>query len=116
MSVIMDILIGVVFASLGQLFFKVRTNNTGELSLSNIWQFMNIFIIVGLVFYALGSLFWIIALSKADLSFVYPFTAVTFIIVYILSFFLLKEPFHLNRLVGTGIIIIGICILFFFEK
>ena len=116
MSAITDILIGIVFASFGQLFFKIGTNNTGELSLSNILQFLNVFIIIGLIFYALGSIFWIVALSKADLSFVYPFTAVTFVVVYILSFFLLKEPFHLNRLVGTGIIIIGVCILFFFEK
>ena len=91
MTAITDILIGIVFAAFGQLFFKLGTDNTGQIGLSNILQLFNIYIIVGLVFYGIGSIFWIIALSKADLSFVYPFTALTFVLLCILSVVILKE-------------------------
>ncbi len=112
---IVDILIGIVFASFGQLFFKMGANSAGEVSFSNLLQLLNVYIIVGLFFYAIGSIFWIIALSKADLSFVYPFIALTFIIVYAFSILMLKEPFHASRMIGTAIIILGLCVLFAFD-
>ena len=115
MKVIVYILIGIIFASFGQIFFKVGANNIGEISLSNILQMINFYIFIGLIFYALGSFFWIIALSKADLSFVYPFIALTFIIVYILSVIFLKESVHLSRLVGMGIIIAGLLVMNLFD-
>lgn len=110
--VLLYIAIGVIFASFGQLLFKMGTNITGELSLSNLLQLLNAYIILGLIFYAIGSVFWIIALSKADLSFVYPFIALTFLIVYACSAIILHEPIHLNRLAGAGIIMIGLFVLF----
>ncbi|BAI60312.1 conserved hypothetical protein [Methanocella paludicola SANAE] len=114
-KVIIDILIGIVFASFGQLFFKVGANNVGEISFSNLLQLFNVYIIVGLILYAIGSVFWIIALSKADLSYVYPFIALTFIVVYAFSILVLKEPFHAGRMIGTAIIIIGLCVLVAFD-
>jgi drug/metabolite transporter (DMT)-like permease len=116
MTAITDILIGIVFAAFGQLLFKIGTDNTGQIGLSNIFQIFNIYIILGLVFYGVGSVFWIIALSKADLSFVYPFTALTFVLVCVLSVFILKENLTWNRIAGTAIILLGVTVLFLFEK
>ncbi len=116
MTAITDILIGIVFAAFGQLFFKIGTDNTGQIGLHNIFQLLNIYIILGLIFYGIGSVFWIIALSKADLSFVYPFTALTFVLICLLSVFILKETLTWNRIVGTGIILLGVIVLFVFEK
>jgi drug/metabolite transporter (DMT)-like permease len=116
MNAIQNILIGIVFAAFGQLLFKIGTDHTGQIGLSNLLQLLNGYIILGLIFYGLGSVFWIIALSKADLSFVYPFTALTFVLVSILSVFILKENLSWNRLAGTGIIMLGVIVLFLFEK
>lgn len=116
MKAITFIIIGIVFAALGQLLFKLGTNVTGEITASNLLRMINVYIVLGIFFYGLSSVFWIIALSKADLSFVYPFTALTFIIVYVLSILILHESIHTNRLAGSLIIILGIFVLFFFEK
>jgi uncharacterized membrane protein len=116
MTAVTDILIGIVFAAFGQLLFKIGTDNTGQIGLSNIFQLLNVYIILGLIFYGIGSVFWIIALSKADLSFVYPFTALTFVLVSILSVFVLKEYLSWNRIIGTAIILFGVIVLFIFEK
>jgi uncharacterized membrane protein len=116
MTAITDILIGIVFAAFGQLFFKIGTNNTGQIGLANIVQLLNIYIVLGLFFYVIGSIFWILALAKADLSFVYPFTALTFVLVCLFSVFILKEHLSWNRIVGTGIILLGTIVLFVFEK
>lgn len=116
MRAITFILIGIVFAAAGQLLFKLGTNQIGDINSANLLRMINPYIMLGMLFYGLGSVFWIIALSKADLSFVYPFTALTFILVYFLSILVLNEAIRSNRLIGSVIIVLGICVMFLFEK
>ncbi len=66
---------------------------------------------IGLILYALSTLFWLSALSKKDLSYVYPFVAGTYILVLALSYFILKENFGLDRLLGAAIVITGLVII-----
>ena len=58
----------------------------------------------------LASLTWIAALTRFDLSYAYPFTSLSFIVVLILSYLLFNEPFTLNKLVGVLLIIAGVYI------
>lgn len=115
MNVIIIILIGILFASLGQVFWKIGMNSIGAIdsfSGSNfVAIFSNIYILIGLVMYGLGTLFWLIALSQKDLSFVYPFISLTFLIVLFLSYFILKEQIGTARIGGTLIIILGLLIV-----
>ena len=115
MNVILIILIGILFASLGQVFLKIGMNAVGSINTftySDIVSiFSNLYIILGLLMYGLGTIFWLIALSQKDLSYVYPFIALTFIIVLFLSYFVLKEQVSTIRVVGTIIIVIGLMII-----
>jgi len=61
--------------------------------------------------YGLSTVFWLIALSKKDLSFVYPFISLTYILVLVLSSLVLKESMGANKLVGTLIIILGLIVI-----
>ena len=115
MNVIFIILIGILFASLGQVFWKIGMNSIGAIDKFSIpgiiSMFFNPIVLLGLLMYALSSVFWLIALSQKDLSYVYPFISLTFIIVLFLSYFVLKEQIGIARIVGTFIIIIGLMVV-----
>jgi len=115
MDTIIIILTGILFASLGQVFWKIGMNSIGAIdnfSISGIISmFLNPLIILGLVMYGLSTVFWLIALSQKDLSYVYPFIALTFIIVLVLSKFVLHENVGVYRIIGTLIIIAGLVVV-----
>jgi len=116
MNVILIILVGIFFASLGQVFWKLGMNAVGMIdsfSFNEIIKiFSNPYIFLGLVMYGLGTVFWLVALSNKDLSYVYPFIALTFIIVLFFSRYLLHENVGIYRIVGTLIIIAGLIVVF----
>jgi uncharacterized membrane protein len=115
MNVVFIILIGILFASLGQVFWKLGMNSIGSIDSFSLVEivkiFLNLYIILGLIMYGLGTVFWLIALSNKDLSYVYPFIALTFIIVLFFSKFLLHEEVGTYRIIGTLIIIIGLIVV-----
>ena len=114
MNIIFIILIGTLFASSGQILWKIGMTDIGPSSISAssiISMVMNPWVIGGLICYGLSTLFWLVALSRADLSFVYPFIALTFIIIFIASAFLFHESISYLRLTGAAIIVCGIIVL-----
>ena len=115
MNVLLIILVGILFASLGQVFWKIGMNAIGSINTLTVSDtvsiFSNIYIFLGLVMYGLGTICWLIALSQKDLSYVYPFISLTFIIVLFLSYFVLKEQVSTARIVGTIVIILGLMII-----
>ena len=100
------LLTGTLFAALGQMLFKVGA--TGRESLPT---FINVWILSGLACYGLGTLFWIYSLSKARLTIVYPFTALTFVLVYLGGVFILGEPSSLKALLGMGLVLAGLFLI-----
>ena len=102
------ILIAVLFAAGGQLYLK-----KGAIIDSNILAiFQNHFTWIGLFFYFISAILWIAALSKMKLSYVYPFTFLTYILVMAGAYFLLGERINIiNLLVGSTLVILGIIIL-----
>ena len=115
MNVIIIILIGIILASVGQIALKMGMNSMGPITNYDpstiITTFLNPYILSGLAMYGLATAFWLIALSKKDLSFVYPFIALTFIIVLMLSNVILKENIGIYRIIGTFIIILGLILI-----
>ena len=115
MNVYAIILVGVTFAAIGQIFWKLGMNQIGQLTIPNLTALftimLNPFVLLGFILYGLGTIFWLIALSKKDLSFVYPFISLTYIIVLVLSSLVLKESIGVNKLIGTLIIVAGLIII-----
>lgn len=54
-----------------------------------------------------ASLAWMAALSRFDLNYAYPFMSLSFVLVLILSSWLLSEPLNLGRAVGVALIVLG---------
>lgn len=90
-------------------------NQAGQLAALNFTTLstvlLNPYVLLGFVMYALSTIFWLIALSKKELSFVYPFISLTYVLVLVLSSLVLKEDIGLNKIAGTLAIIIGLIII-----
>jgi len=66
---------------------------------------------IGIFLFAASSITWILAMSKADLSYGYPMMSLGYIIVAIISWLLLHETFGRLRMLGITIIALGILML-----
>jgi multidrug transporter EmrE-like cation transporter len=98
----------------GQLILKWRISSVGPLP-ENSLQKMKFLISLladpaifsGFVAAFLASLAWMAAMTKFDLSHAYPFMSLNFVVVLLLSGWLLSEPASIQKIVGIAFIVIG---------
>lgn len=113
------VLISVAFGAVGQLVLKAAMNSLGGLQFSVpalLQMATNPLLIVGLGIFFLSTVFWLLALTKADLSFVYPFLSLTYIAVLVGGALLFHEQVTVPRIVGFIVIIVGVFIVARSEK
>ena len=118
-SSILLILLSISIAVGGQLLLKVGINRIGIVNFGSLSALKLFFsgvikspmIITGLFLYVVSAAIWLIVLSVVDLSFAYPFLGFTYVMVLVLSKFILKEDVNPIRWIGTGIITIGVIVL-----
>jgi multidrug transporter EmrE-like cation transporter len=65
-------------------------------------------VMLGLLFYGVGALTWIAVLSRLNLSYAYPFLALNFVLIALVSWLVLDETIPAMRWLGIGCICIGI--------
>jgi drug/metabolite transporter (DMT)-like permease len=97
------LLVAAVCAAGGQILFKLGATNRGSLM-----AFVNPQIAGGGVLYFLGAVLWVAALSKLPLSVAYPFTVLTFVLVYLASVFLLGERPSPGAIFGVALVLAGL--------
>jgi multidrug transporter EmrE-like cation transporter len=95
-----------VLAAGGQLLLKVGASGRHSLA-----DFLNPPIFGGLVLYGLGTVLWIWALASRPLVQVYAFTALSFVLVYVASVALLREPLPLSAIFGVGLVLLGLYLI-----
>jgi len=76
------------------------------------WNWLKIFsespyVFAGLLLYAVGFVVWVAALTKFDVSFMYPMLSLAYVLVAVLSFFFLKESLGIYRIAGIAFVTIG---------
>jgi drug/metabolite transporter (DMT)-like permease len=111
------ILAAVALAVTGQVLVKQGMNALGAVQFSAglLSAYGRIFtsplVLAGTVSYTVSILFWIYALSRVDLSFAYPFLALSYVLVIIASWLLLGERIPPLRWIGLAVICAGILIV-----
>jgi len=70
------------------------------------------YVFAGFVFYGISSVFWLFVLQKFPLSVAYPALSLTYIIIILISYFVLQEPLTLNKILGILLIVSGVYFLF----
>ena len=114
MKPVVSLLLSVLSASSGQVLFKKGVLMTGEVTLkgSVIGELLKLVfqpvVFSGLILYVISTVLWLLALSKTTLSFAYPFTALTFILVMLSSRVIFLESIPTLRYFGIALIILGI--------
>jgi multidrug transporter EmrE-like cation transporter len=65
-------------------------------------------VIGGLAVYVVGTFFWLMALSRVDLSYAYPFASLNYVLILLASWLVLGETPTTARLVGVLAIGFGV--------
>ncbi len=112
------VLTGVLLNAAAQLLLKAGTNSIGhfEFSRDNIlpvgWQLVTEpHIFGGLACYAVSVVVWIMALSRVEVSIAYPMLSIGYVVSAAAAWWLFGEAVSPARLLGIGIIIVGVYIV-----
>ena len=109
---------GVMLNAAAQILMKAGTNAIGhfEFSAANIlpigWKLATEWHIVTALFcYAISVVVWILALSRVPVSIAFPMLSMAYVVNAFAAYYLLGEPFSSTKLVGMGVIILGVIII-----
>jgi multidrug transporter EmrE-like cation transporter len=113
------ILVSVTLAAVAQVTLKAGMNHVtdasgGQLALNgdSLKQIASqVWVWAGLAIFAVSAVLWLFALSRANLSFAYPFAALGYVIIVIASILLLDEHVQPLTWVGVALIIGGILLI-----
>jgi drug/metabolite transporter (DMT)-like permease len=90
----------------GQLLFKLSAISLSSAGLRSV--ILSPSLLGALTIYGVATVAWIWQLRSIELSRAYPFMALSFVVVPLLSASVLKEPIDARYWAGTGMIIGGI--------
>ncbi len=114
------ILLSVALAALAQLALKQGMNQvnaeltpeTFSLSGASLRALVSEpFVWAGLSLFGLSALVWLVVLSRASLSFAYPFAALTYVMILLFDVFVLDEQVPALRWGGVAFIAVGIFLI-----
>ena len=113
------ILLSIAIAVGGQLLLKLGLNKMGSITVDSFGALGQLFsgiikspmVIIGLFCYVISAAIWLVVLSAVDLSFAYPFIGLTYVLILIISKFVLKEDVNPWRWAGAAIITIGVVVI-----
>lgn len=107
----------IIFGIMSQLLMRWQMGHAGVLPenlVDKIFFIMRIFfspwVILAFFFTFLSGVAWMITLTKFDLSYAYPFTSLSFVLMLFLASLIFNEPFNLYKLFGTILVITGLIV------
>lgn len=113
--VISLVLLSVVFNTVAQLALKAGMMAIGhfEFTLANFWPVVaklvtSPWLILGGAVYVGSLTTWLLVLSRVDVSVAYPMASLGYITSAIAAYFLYHEPLTVLKVVGIGIILLGV--------
>jgi multidrug transporter EmrE-like cation transporter len=112
------ILAGVSLNACAQLLLKAGTNAVGhfEFTRANILPIgfklaTQLPIVGGLACYVVSVVVWIVGLSRVEVSIAYPMLSLGYVVNAFAAWYLFGETLSVQKLVGIGIILIGVYVL-----
>jgi drug/metabolite transporter (DMT)-like permease len=114
------ILLSVALAAVAQLTLKTGMNHVNDelapatFSLSGRSLLVLVgqpFVWGGLFLFGVSALVWLVVLSRASLSFAYPFAALTYVSILLFDHFVLNEQVPALRWAGVACIALGIFLI-----
>ena len=113
-KVILTVLASVLIISTAQILMKTGMNTIqleGLDSLLNLYNFVVIFtnpyVLTGFIMYGFAMILWLGAMSRADVSFIYPLLSTGYILTTLFAIIFLHEQVVMLRWLGVGLIFAG---------
>ena len=110
----------ILFTVYGQVILKWRisdlnwsldmTGGIGKMIVSYMKFLFDPLIFSGFISAFIASVFWMLAMTKFELTYAYPFMALSPALVFIIVIFVLGETFTIGKVLGLLVIMIGIII------
>ncbi|GHA85370.1 transporter [Algimonas arctica] len=109
----------IAFTVYGQIVLKWRMNQNLDMPDSTFGKIIRLVTLIltdpwifsGLTAAFVASLFWMMAMTKFQISYAYPFMSSAFVLVLLISVPLFGETLNAAKLGGTALIILGIIVL-----
>lgn len=112
------ILLSTVLGVAGQLLLKHGMTVMGEQTIARggmvtaaLRMATSPWVILGIAVYVSGTFFWLVALSRVELSFAYPFASLSYVLILASAWAFLGETVSVMRLAGVVAICIGVLIV-----
>ena len=112
------ILAGVLLNAGAQLLLKAGTRSLGVIGAGSAGLLDTMqgvafqpHIVAGLTCYVLSVGIWIVALSRVEVSLAYPMLSIGYVVNALAAWWLLGEALTPMRLLGIGIILVGVAVL-----
>jgi len=107
---ILMVIICSVLAAVAQIFYKI---GAGMLKLDIISLATNYPLMIGMALYGLSAILLVLSLKRGKLSVLYPFIALSYIWVAMLSMVFLHESISLLKWAGFITIVVGVSLIGF---
>lgn len=108
----------IFFTVYSQLIMRWQVSNAGPLpsDFSDKLKFifsllLNPWVISGIVSTFLAGVSWMLAMTKFDISYAFPFVSLNYIIILFAGIVIYHEPINLMKVVGSLIVVVGIVVL-----
>jgi drug/metabolite transporter (DMT)-like permease len=98
--------------SVGQILWKTGIKHETMGSVSEIVHLLlNKYMFAGILIYITSTFYWFYIIKKFDITKVYPLQSMSYLLVLVLGYVILKEPVTKNTIIGTLIIVLGVFIV-----
>ena len=111
------ILATILLTVYGQLVIKWQVDLAGELPpafeskiIYILRLLFNPWVISGFISAFFAAISWMMALSKLPLSYTYPFTSLSFVLVPFIGVFVFKEAISIQQIIGLFFVVLGVVI------
>ena len=108
----------ILFALISQIIVKWQINLAGEFpsdTSGRIWFLINMLIKPWIVISIIATLFsglsWMVAMSKFDISYAYPYVSLVYLFMMIAGVVFFKESINNYKVAGTIVILVGVLIV-----
>lgn len=112
--IMMSTLLGVI----GQTLLKVGMTRLGPQSISAdgaaailLRIAFNPYVVGGLLLYVGGTFFWLVAMSRVQLSYLYPFASLSYVLLMVVAWGVFREQISPLRLIGALTICLGVILV-----
>lgn len=112
------IFITIIFTVYSQLIMRWQVSVAGEIPsalLDKVIFIINLlmkpWVLSGIISTFLAGVSWMLAMTRFEVSYAYPFVSLNYILILIASTILFNESLSLNKLIGSVIVISGIIII-----